>query len=85
VGPMRHPRGYVSPTDGALGLQRFNSVLLDVCQQEGLKCYDLAGAIQPSTASFVDDFHFNESGARQVADFLADHIRRTGPFWGATD
>jgi hypothetical protein len=45
-----------------------------------LECYDLASVVPKSTASFYDDVHFNEEGARVVAAHLVDYLLSEPPF-----
>jgi len=66
--------GYVSPADMETAMNAFNQVLLDVCRDDHLECYDLASDIPKNTSAFYDDFHFNIGGAHMVADFVADHL-----------
>jgi lysophospholipase L1-like esterase len=80
VGPWEHPKGYVSPGDLARALDAYNRTLLDVCSQRGLECYDLAREIPKDTSAFFDDVHFNEGGARLVAQSLARYLLSRPPF-----
>ena len=52
-------------------IQQYNETLLDVCRTRAIDCIDLAGALPKDKTVFYDDVHFNESGARQVADVLS--------------
>jgi lysophospholipase L1-like esterase len=80
VGGWEHPKGYVSAADLARAMDAYNSTLLDVCRQEGLECYDLAPNIPKDTSAFYDDVHFNEGGARLVAQYLAQYLLSGPPF-----
>jgi lysophospholipase L1-like esterase len=80
VGPVEHPDGYISPADAAKTMAGFNQALLQVCREQSLECYDLAEAIVPSTKYLYDDVHFNEEGAQEAADFLADRLLAKSPF-----
>jgi hypothetical protein len=42
VGRWERPLGYASPADLARAMNAYNRTLLDVCQQYGMECYDLA-------------------------------------------
>jgi len=64
-------RAYYSPGALADGLSRYNEVLLQICEEESLHCIDLANDLPRDTSVFYDDLHFNESGARLVADKIA--------------
>lgn len=72
--------GYAPVADLARALESFNRVLLNVCEEDHLECYDLASAIPRDTSAFYDDFHFNISGARLVADYLTERILAARPF-----
>jgi lysophospholipase L1-like esterase len=54
----------------AEGMAAFNDVTRQVCKEYRLSCVDLAGRLPGSTSTFYDDMHFNENGARQVADLV---------------
>ena len=57
----------------------FNEALLTVCRINSLECYDLASAIPKDTTAFYDDCHFNEGGARLVAQFLTERVLKSAP------
>lgn len=56
------------------GIDRFNKTLIKVCKEEGALYLDLAIKMPKTTASFYDDCHFNENGAKQVADLLYEFL-----------
>lgn len=72
--------GYLSVADLATAMDAFNRELLSVCASDGLECFDLASRIPKDTSAFYDDAHFNESGARLVADQLAGYLSSKPPF-----
>jgi len=74
------PLGYVSVSDLAIAMDRYNQTLLDLCEDEGLECFDLAEVVPKDITSFYDDVHFNESGSRIVADSLSEYLLSTSPF-----
>ncbi len=74
------PIGYVSVSDLAIAMDMYNQELLDLCFEEALECYDLAADVPKDTAAFYDDIHFNENGARIVADSLTEYLLQTPPF-----
>lgn len=80
VGPWPNYAGYVAAGEMAQGMAAFNRTLLDVCEQNGLECYDLASHIPKDTSAFYDDVHFNEAGARLVAQQLKEYLLARGPF-----
>ena len=53
----------------------YNKTLLDVCREEHIACYDLAGAIPHTEEYFYDSFHFNERGASRVAHCVAQFLK----------
>jgi hypothetical protein len=52
----------------------YNSWLSNFAKSNGLPLCRIAETIPPTTQFFYDDCHFNEAGARQVAELLADCI-----------
>jgi lysophospholipase L1-like esterase len=52
-------------------MKAYNDTLLRVCRERGLECLDLASLLEKDTTVFYDDAHFNESGARKVAEALS--------------
>ena len=56
------------------GMSAYNNKLLEICQQRQVECLDLASALPADTTVFYDDVHFNESGARQVAQVVANYL-----------
>jgi hypothetical protein len=74
--------GYASAADLSHAMDAFNQTLLSVCREDNLECYDLASAIPKDTSAFYDGDHFNISGARMVAQFLAAHLLASPPFSG---
>ena len=55
-------------------MQQYNETLLDVCRKRAIDCIDLARTLPKDRTVFYDDVHFNESGARQVAESLFRYI-----------
>ena len=49
----------------------YNRRLVEVCGATGTECVDLVAQIEPSTASFYDDCHFNDAGAQRVGQIVA--------------
>ncbi len=85
VGRWEHPLGYASPADLARAMDAYNHTLLNVCQQNGMECYDLAGHVPKDTSAFYDDVHFNESGARMVAENLRQYLLAMPPVRARTN
>jgi lysophospholipase L1-like esterase len=80
VGPAGDPIGYAAPGDLARALDTYNQTLLNVCAENGLECFDLAPHIPKDVSTFYDDVHFNESGARLVAQNVAAYLLSAPPF-----
>jgi len=66
------------------GMERFNDTLRTVCQTLDLPCVD-ASSLSGGESLFYDDCHFNEQGAKELADLIAawflDH--KAGDRWAA--
>lgn len=62
---------YYSPRALASAMSAFNAELLSVCAAHSLQCFDLAERIPRTTASFFDDVHYTERGARAVGEAVA--------------
>jgi len=60
-------------------MERYNQVTLDVCRERGLECIDLAAQLPRDGSAFYDDCHFNEGGARRVAEAVAAHFLAHAP------
>ena len=56
----------------------YNDALLEVCRDRELACIDLAAALPQDETVFFDDVHFNESGARRVANVVARSLLELG-------
>jgi len=56
------------------GMDRYNLMLLEVCEQHRLLCLDLASRIPRSTDVFYDDMHLTECGSRLVAEQVAHYL-----------
>jgi len=57
-----------------------NSKLIEVCQLRGIECIDLANCLPKDITVFYDDYHFNESGSKMVADVIGDYLSGREPF-----
>src|SRR5690606_16482325 len=58
----------------AEGLGRYNEELAAACAEAGADCLDLAALLPRDRTVFYDDVHFNEHGARLVADRVAEAL-----------
>ena len=57
-------------------MEIYNQALQEVCQEEGARCFDLAGVMPHDPACFYDAFHYTEQGADFIASSLADFLIR---------
>lgn len=66
--------GFGASTSDCLERQMnaFNTVMRQVCKEEGVDCIDLATLLPKDTTVFYDDCHFNISGCTKIADILTD-------------
>lgn len=80
VGREFSPMGYVTASDAAQAMDTYNQALLEVCRQDELECFDLASWVPRDVSAFYDDVHFNEGGAKIVADLITDYLLSTPPF-----
>jgi hypothetical protein len=55
------------------GIEAYNTALRDVCNQEGVECIDTA-SLNGRESFYYDDAHYNEAGARFMADILSRHF-----------
>jgi lysophospholipase L1-like esterase len=65
----------------ATAMQIYNEKLQEVCQWREAECFDLASrlAAPRDTTIFYDDCHFNEDGAKEVADAVAHYMLERSP------
>lgn len=64
-----------------IGMRRFNEALLETCRKRNIECIDLAGEIPKNAGMFYDDVHFNEGGAKKVAEVLYNYLVATTPLF----
>lgn len=74
------PDRYYSTGALARGMKRYNDALLQVCQTRHIECIDLASALPKDTTIFYSDVHYNENGAKQVANVIAQYLLSHPPF-----
>jgi hypothetical protein len=82
VGRQGTAHGYVPAPELGRAMAAYNQVLLAVCREDQLECYDLAAAIPKDTSAFSDESHYTDNGARLVADYLADRLAGLPPLNG---
>jgi lysophospholipase L1-like esterase len=69
-------RPYTLTFDSLVSLARlYNETSLTFAKRNGFATCAVADRIDPSFASFYDDMHFNESGAKMMGSLLADCLR----------
>ncbi len=68
---MKEQRFELDGASYARLLDRFNQVLIEVCEEHDATCFDLAGIVPHSTDYYYDMVHFNDAGARLVGEQLA--------------
>ncbi len=61
-------------------MKAYNDTLLHICRERQIECIDLASILDKNTTVFYDDVHFNESGARKVAEILSQYMIDRSPF-----
>ena len=76
VGPPQHKvlNEYYSVKALAKGMAAYNKTLGETCRARNVAHVDLAAILPADTTTFYDDCHFNESGARRVADALTEAL-----------
>ncbi len=77
VGEYQKAPGAAYYSAGALarGMELYNAALIEVASAAGVDCLDLAALLARDTSVFYDDVHFNENGARLVAEHVAAALR----------
>ena len=53
----------------------FNSALLEVCAKRKIQCIDIDPILGKNKHFFFDGIHFNEAGAFEAGDYIANQIR----------
>jgi lysophospholipase L1-like esterase len=66
---------YYSAAALAKGMKAYNDAMLRTCDATHTECLDLAARLASDPSIFYDDVHFNERGARQVAQILAEYLQ----------
>lgn len=56
------------------GMKLYNDALMATHRRRNVECVDLAGLLPKDATVFYDDVHFNESGARKVAEILEAYL-----------
>lgn len=76
---------YYSTETLSKGISLYNKTLQEVCRKRKVKCFDLAAFLPKDTSVFYDDAHFNENGARKVAEAIAKYMLDLEPFKGTKE
>lgn len=70
-----HSGGYrTSAANFVALLAAVNEHLIATCRNRGYACADVASVVPKGFASFYDHVHFNEAGARRVAEALLEPV-----------
>lgn len=67
---------YWSPEVAAAVTDKLNSLMMEISQQEGIECLDLAAKVPKSLDVFFDHCHFTDYGCSLVANELVGLFRR---------
>jgi lysophospholipase L1-like esterase len=65
---------FYPPGELRSAMDRYNATLVAGCSRLGLECVDLAAPLSGREDVFLDDCHFTEAGARQVAGLVAAYF-----------
>jgi lysophospholipase L1-like esterase len=65
---------YYSVEALAHGMDLYNATLVETCRKHQIEVIDLATQLPKDTTVFYDDCHFNEGGAEQTAQIIADYL-----------
>lgn len=68
------PVGRYSLGTLADGMEQYNQVMLEVCEEYDVPCIDVTSHLNGNTDYFYDGVHFNEAGARRVAEVMWDEL-----------
>jgi len=81
IGKYQEQNGgvYYSPKALAAGMRMFNETLKSTTLTHNILYIDIAGKLPKDTSVFYDDCHFNESGARKVADEILSQLKSVSP------
>lgn len=73
IGAYQKEPGHVYYSAKALkqGMEMYNDALRNFCNKYNIHCADAAFELPRDTSVFYDDCHFNENGARVLAEYLS--------------
>ncbi len=72
--------GFYSAEALLRGIKLYNMATLKVCRMRRADCVDAAAHIPKSVEALYDGVHFNEKGARMVADLIVRYLKSKKPF-----
>lgn len=77
---MKEPgKEYYSAGALEAGMRLYNETLIRTCRERGAEYVDLAPLVPRDTGAFYDDVHYNEAGARLVAEVIRRHLTEEAP------
>lgn len=62
------------------GMKAYNDTLSRISQERRIEYIDLAAILEKDATVFYDDTHFNENGARKVAEAVSQYLLKQDPF-----
>ncbi|MFI5340762.1 MAG: SGNH/GDSL hydrolase family protein [Candidatus Methylomirabilales bacterium] len=74
--PGEEERRYYTVRALQEGMSRYNQATLEVCRARGVECIDLAARVPRTLDAFFDDVHFNDGGAKLVAQIVSNSLRQ---------
>lgn len=75
-GDRKQGNNYYAAEALQAGLKKFNEKLREVAEANGAAFYSIADSLPKTPEVFYDDMHFNESGARKVAELIAPAVKK---------
>jgi lysophospholipase L1-like esterase len=81
IGNFQKERGkeYYAVDALSTAMAMYNETLINTCHARQVECVDLASLLPKDTTVFYDDVHFNESGAKKVAEALTRYLIHDHP------
>lgn len=74
---VKQPEVIYTPAAYAKIIDEFNRALLEVAEEEGADCIDLAAQLSGDPTLYYDEFHFNTAGCARVAEILEEFFADT--------
>lgn len=81
IGKYQEQKGgvYYSPKALQLGMEQYNTMLKSTTGANNIQCIDIAHQLPKDTSVFYDDCHFNETGAKKVAEAILRQLKSVKP------